>query len=132
MKSSFPKSKRLCKRVDYLHVQRSGKSLHACYFVFVISHTNNGGLLGVTVSKKVGNAVTRNRIKRVIREFVRTSVPLMCEGIPMKWLPDSINVVVIAKHKAAGISTQLLWKDLESFPSLYLRELSNPTKMISG
>lgn len=32
-----------------------------------------GARLGVTVSRKVGNAVCRNRIKRWIREYFRTS-----------------------------------------------------------
>jgi len=48
--------------------------------------------LGVTVSRKVGNAVCRNRIKRWIRESFRTS---------RQQLATAADVVVIAKPGAA-------------------------------
>ena len=52
------------------------------------------GRLGITVSKRVGNAVTRNRIKRWVREFVR-------QQPATAWLPPGQDVVVIAKARAA-------------------------------
>jgi ribonuclease P protein component len=44
--------------------------------------------LGITVSRRVGNAVARNRAKRLIREAFRATRRL--------WAPD-IDVVVIAR-----------------------------------
>jgi ribonuclease P protein component len=55
------------------------------------------GRLGITVSKRVGNAVTRNRIKRWVREFVR-------QQPADAWLPAGCDVVVIAKASAARVS----------------------------
>lgn len=41
--------------------------------LFVLPRENNdsGIRVGLTVGKKVGNAVARNRVKRVLREFFR-------------------------------------------------------------
>ncbi len=49
------------------------------------------GRLGITVTKKVGNAVVRNRIKRMLREWLRTN----------GWVPPGWDVVLVAKDSAA-------------------------------
>ncbi|MEN9785418.1 MAG: hypothetical protein RLZZ299_682 [Pseudomonadota bacterium] len=61
-----------------------------------------GTRIGYTVSRKVGNAVTRNRVKRWLREAVRV-VP--------QW-PDGVDLVLVARAEAAtagfdGIRTEL-------------------------
>jgi ribonuclease P protein component len=62
-----------------------------------------GALLGVTVSKKVGTAVERNRVKRRIREWFRHNCSL---------LPPDIAVVVIARRGAAGLSARETEREL--------------------
>ena len=52
--------------------------------------------LGVTVSRKVGNAVVRNSVKRRIREWFRGSRAEFC---------TPVDLVVIARQKAQGLST---------------------------
>ena len=93
----FPKSARLLRRRDFLAVQKSGRAVHGKYFLAVVtpSESDNAsrGRIGITVSKKVGNAVTRNRIKRLVREYVRQS----------SWVPSGMDVVVIAKRGAAAL-----------------------------
>ena len=59
--------------------------------------------LGVTVSRKVGNAVVRNRVKRRIREWFRSDGQGLVAGR---------DVVVIARASAAGLS------GVESFAQL--------------
>lgn len=49
------------------------------------------GRLGLTVTRKVGNAVVRNRIKRMLREWVRMN----------GWVPRGWDVVLVAKDSAA-------------------------------
>ena len=51
--------------------------------------------LGISVSKKLGNAVTRNRIKRAIRENFKVHK----EDIIAK------DIVVIARHPARDMTT---------------------------
>jgi ribonuclease P protein component len=56
------------------------------------------GRIGITVTRKIGDAVTRNRVKRLVREFVRTA--RTAEGA---WLPAGRDVVVVAKRTAARL-----------------------------
>lgn len=54
-----------------------------------------GARLGITVTRRVGKAVTRNRIKRQVRECFRRRRRLL----------DELDVVVIARGGAAGLLT---------------------------
>jgi ribonuclease P protein component len=51
--------------------------------------------MGITVSRKVGDAVARNRIKRLVREHFRRIRPM---------LTGSWDVNIIAKKNAANLS----------------------------
>lgn len=94
----FPARLRLRKRREFLRVQRKGRKLQLEHFlVFAApleaSAEHQADLpptrLGITVTRKVGNAVTRNRIKRLVREaFRRNRVSF----------PGGYDVVFIAKR----------------------------------
>lgn len=69
---SFPKQERLLNRKDFVNLNRRGKRFHTRHFIVIIKETETGiNRLGITVSKKIGNAVKRNRVKRLVREFFR-------------------------------------------------------------
>ena len=88
----FPKSQRITKRSDYQRALRGGKRIHTRHFVLVFCPTAfTETRLGLIVSKRVGNAVKRNRVKRLIREFFRLNKSLF---------PVSFDMVVIAKPGA--------------------------------
>lgn len=59
--------------------------------------------LGVTVSKKVGNSVIRNKVKRYIREVFRLN---------RSWLP-AVDINVIARREASVMDFHRIGQELE-------------------
>lgn len=70
--SSFPKSKRLRRKVEFDSVYRNGMGI-TCHPLRIISMPNDlkGNRLGLAVPKRVGVAVRRNRVRRCLREAFR-------------------------------------------------------------
>lgn len=93
---TFPKAARVRRRRDFLRLQREGRRRHTTHFV-VIRRPGEGAesRLGVTVSSRVGNAVVRNRIKRLVRDVFRRR---------RMELPVPTDVVVIAKPGADALT----------------------------
>jgi ribonuclease P protein component len=70
--SPFPKKDRILKRYEFLEFYASGKAVHSPGFILVYkSGKTEGSRIGITVSRKVGHAAVRNRIKRRVREYYR-------------------------------------------------------------
>lgn len=75
--NGFPKSERLLKRGEFQRLSRQLWKVHTEHFIIIRGEINGESRrIGVTVSRKVGKAVTRNRAKRMIREFYRLNKPL--------------------------------------------------------
>lgn len=68
------KQYRLKKRAAFAYVYRKGDRSPARDLLLLSAKSREGLKIGLSVSKKVGNAVTRNRVKRLLREAIR---PLM-------------------------------------------------------
>ncbi|MDG1400709.1 MAG: ribonuclease P protein component [Candidatus Binatia bacterium] len=77
---SFPKEVRLRKRREFLALRHTGKRMRSKNFLFVRHLAGEVPVqLGITVTKKIGGAVARNRIKRGVREgfrHIREKMPL--------------------------------------------------------
>jgi len=111
------KEARLRQRADYLAVQATGTKLHGRHILAIARKRpapDLVGRLGITVTKKVGNAVVRNRIKRLLREWLRVH----------GWVPTGWDVVLVAKDSAAR---QLHPVDFEPDLTRILRNLVTPT-----
>ena len=99
------KAYRIKKNSDFQTIYKKGKSVANRQFV-VYTYNNNENehfRLGISVSKKLGNAVTRNRIKRAIRENFKVHK----EDIIAK------DIVVIARHPARYMTTLEIQGSLE-------------------
>ncbi len=86
----FRKSERLRRRRDFLTVYAEGKRYSSRLFtIFARATDQPWSRLGITVSRRIGKAVCRNRVKRLIREVFRKN-----KGR----LPCSLDLVVNAKE----------------------------------
>ena len=99
------KEHRLAKREDFNRVYRRGKSVANMQFVvYVLPQKVQGPFrLGVSVSKKLGNAVVRNRLRRLMKEMVRLSQETIIPGV---------DIVVIARKPIVDMEYEEMRKSL--------------------
>ena len=87
--SSFPQSARLKTPAEFDAVyDRKKSAADGLLVVFAGPAAGGKPRLGLSVSRKVGNAVVRNRWKRLLREVFRTSELPACDfvAVPRKGL----------------------------------------------
>ena len=92
---------RLQKNKAFQYVYHRGKSV-ACRDLVMLIAKGRGMKVGFSVSKKVGNAVTRNKVKRRLRECVRPYIGDVKNGL----------YVIVARPSAAEASFQSLQRDV--------------------
>jgi len=104
---SYPKDHRILKRSDYLKIQQNGRKLHSRNLIGIFERRLGGSAtrLGITVTRKFGPAVERNRFKRLVREAFRRGLMV---------LPEGLDVIVIAKKNAATAVPGDLRRELEA------------------
>ena len=85
----FPRNQRVTQRSDYLNIRESGSRYDCGAFIFQIAPgKQNSPRLGLIVTRKVGNAVVRNRAKRIFREIFRLN---------QKDIPQNTDIVIIVR-----------------------------------
>jgi ribonuclease P protein component len=110
--AALSRSERLRKRREFLAVQGRGRKFHTEYFVvFLLPHPDDASTrVGFTVSKKVGSAVVRNRVKRLAREAYRRY---------KTQFPAGADLVFVAKRGAAMMSYQAAERDIDKLCTRY-------------
>jgi putative membrane protein insertion efficiency factor len=77
----FRKSDRLLDRADFRRVYHAGQKFQGRLFVAFVLRTGAASRLGVTVTRKVGDSVERNRCRRMLREAFRKNRNVVGHGV---------------------------------------------------
>jgi ribonuclease P protein component len=104
---SFAAVDRLHRSAEFLRLQRSGARFQSPHFVLYagsLDHEPERSRLGVTVSRRIGNAVVRNRVKRRVRECFRKAL--------RAHLPVGTSIVVIARGGAGALESAAIGEEL--------------------
>jgi ribonuclease P protein component len=84
----FPRSRRLRSRLDFDRVYRRRRSVSdARLIVFGLPNELDRSRLGLSVSRKYGGAVARNRFKRIVREVFRLGRDQLPTGLDLIVIP---------------------------------------------
>lgn len=112
----FPARLRIKQRREFLRVQRGGRKHQLRHFLVFAAprvrlpagESSSEPLptrLGITVTRKIGNAVARNKIKRLVREVFRQH---------RERLPSGLDLVWVAKQGAAEADFAGVLADFEA------------------
>ena len=96
---------RLKKKYMFAYCYKVGKVAHAksCLMYYTPSKNKNVKI-GISVSKKVGGAVSRNRARRVIREAI---TPFL------GFINKDHNIIIVARENILSFSFNDIQKDIE-------------------
>ncbi len=114
----FPSELRISSASDISVAVKEGKKLDSRYFSLYVSvNLLNKTRLGLIVSKKVGNSVRRNRIKRLLREAFKYIFPSLVCGL---------DLVIIAKREIIESNFHEITKSLDEI--LFFHKSTKRTK----
>jgi ribonuclease P protein component len=118
-RETLPKASRLCRRREFVRVQSKGEKHHVRHFlVFVVvprASPQDTSMplrlppprLGVTVTRKVGPAVQRNRIRRWVREAFRRVRTRFAAGTEMVWVAKQTAAAGCYAEVVADMNTMV-------------------------
>lgn len=114
-------SESICENKLFLKLYKRGEFV-ACPFLTVYFFPNKMEInrVGITVGKKIGKAVARNRAKRIIKAAYRLN--------EVKF-PIGYDIVFVAREKIVDLKSD----DIEEFINKrVLKRIGNPDKKVNG
>ncbi len=107
---SFKKEERISKRAEFINLNLHRNRYYTKNFTVILKQNRRDVTrLGITASKRVGNSVKRNRIKRLIREFFRLN---------KQQIPEGYDIMIIALRESNKLN---FFKVQEELGELLLR-----------
>lgn len=102
------KKNRLRKREEFSKVYNRGKSFaNRELVIYIMENIKVEEIrVGISVSKKVGNAVTRNRIKRIIKE-------ILYKHIKNNDISKKLDIIIIARIPTAEMNYSQFNRSIE-------------------
>lgn len=93
---------RLRSNMEFKQVYTGGKSYWNRNLILYVKRTNTGNTrVGYSITKKIGNSVVRNKIRRRMKEIYR---------LKFDYIKDNFDLIFIPKKNVVDIS----YKELES------------------
>jgi ribonuclease P protein component len=106
----FSRGRRLRRHVEFVRAQRLGRRVGTPHFTLLVAEQprpSRAARLGVVVTRKIGDAVRRNRVKRLCRECFRLWPELF---------PAGVDLIVIARggaHELGLAEVRAEWLSVE-------------------
>ena len=108
---------RVKKTKEFNYIYRKGKFYNCRYFsVHYVDTKLPNAKIGISINNKVGNSVTRSKLKRVISEIVRVKIPILAVK----------NYIITLKSEATEVDFRVLNDEFNKF--LIKCELIKDTK----
>lgn len=97
------KELRISSSKEYNNIYQNGKKIQGRYIiVFFQKGGTKFSRFGIVTSKKIGNAVVRNRVKRRLRAIVHDNLDKIC---------GSYNIVIVARYNISNAAYENLEQD---------------------
>jgi ribonuclease P protein component len=102
---ALPRELRVRRRSEFQRIYRAGRRRQSRHFLwFVLREGAGAARFGITVSRRLGNAVARNRIRRRTREMLRRA---------WRRVPGGVMLVVNPRASVATEDFALLAEEVE-------------------
>jgi ribonuclease P protein component len=106
------------KRSEFERIQSTGSRVNTERFVLILARQTDpvgAARLGITASRRIGNAVARSRAKRLVREAFRATSELF---------PPELDLVVVVRRPLGDLKLQAVVEEWQAAASTIRRRVA--------